>query len=744
MLKKVYAVILSFVLLLSLSACGSSKGQPMFNKDAKNGIPDSTLISENEKYRLEFDADNMGLILTDKVSGTVFSSTPEKSSGEEFDELGMPIKKHPQVESVIKVEYLNSATNTVDTLLSYTGAVKNGRVRCGKTKSGLRVEFYFDDADIMIPVDYSLCDTGAVIGIDPTAIQEGKNKVHTVSVAPFWCSAENDAKDSYLFVPSGSGAIVEPKTRSQQGDAYSAQVYGEDYAIEKKVSISESEGVKLPVYGVKTGEKGVCAIIDKGAESAWIDLVTGSETFGFSGVCAKFQLRGYTDHTAKLFSSTEVENVVHSKLMITTPVSVIFCPLIKENANYSGMAKTYREYLIRTQNLEATQKEVLLNLNLIGGASVTRSFLGVPYSTTLAVTTVSDTEKIINSVKSKLDSSFSVCLKGFSEQGIDIGTIGGDFTLNGNIGSKKELKALAEKCSKSGTDLYMNYDIVRFSESGNGFSKNSDSVINAGEQTATQYLYDIAVRNQMEKTIHYLLSPSKIGDAAQKVKESAEEYSLKGVSLDTLSYMSYSDYENKDKSDYYAKSGFSDVAVKALKKVNAKNKLMTTSANAYSAVLADIITDVPFCSSGEYLFSNDVPFYQMVFKGYVPMTSKSLNLADDGRKILLNAVEGGTGISYTVINKWDNALIDSPYRVFFGSVYSKIEDDIADNAFNLRDYFDSIKGATIVSHKILDNGLRLTVFSNGICVYTNYTEKAVDTKQGKVDAMSYLVWEGAE
>lgn len=744
MFKKVYAVILSFVLFLSLTGCGSENSQPLFDKDAKNGIPDNEIICENEKYRLEFDDDNMGLILTDKVSGMAFSSVPEKSSGEEFDQLGMPIKKHPQVESVIKVEYLNSATNTVDTLLSYTGAVKNGRVRCGKTKNGLRVEFYFDDADIMIPVDYSLCDTGAVIGIDPTAIQEGKNKVHTVSVAPFWCSAENDAKDSYLFVPSGSGAVVEPETRSQQGETYSAQVYGEDYAIEKKVSISETEEIKLPVYGVKTGEKGVCAIIEKGAESAWIELNTGSETYGFSAVYAKFQLRGYTDHTAKLFSKTEIENVVHSQLMITTPVSVIFCPLVKENANYSGMAKAYREYLIKTHNLKATQKEVPLNLNLIGGALVTRSFLGVPYSSTLPVTTVSDAESIISSLKTNINSSFSVCLKGFTHQGINIGDLGGDFALSSKIGNKKELKALAEKCSKSNTELYMNYDIVRFSKSSNGFSKNFDSVINAGEQTATQYLYDIAVRSKIEKTIHYLLSPSKIVDAAQKVNKSAVKYSLGGVSLDTLSYMSYSDYKNKENSNYYAKSGFSGVAMKAFEKIKAKHKLMTTSANAYSAVFADIITDVPFCSSGEYLFSNEIPFYQMVFKGYIPMTSKSLNLADDVQKLLLNAVEGGTGISYTVMNKWDNSLIDSPYRVFFGSVYSEIKDDITNNVSKITDYFNSIKGATIVSHEILDNGLRLTIFSNGVCVYTNYSEKSVNTKQGQVNAMSYLVWEGVE
>ena len=75
---------------------------------------------------------------------------------------------------------------------------------------------------------------------------------------------------------------------------------------------------------------------------------------------------------------------------------------------------------------------------------------------------------------------------------------------------------------------------------------------------------------------------------------------------------------------------------------------MATSANIYAAVAADIITDVPVSSDKGYAFVEDVPFYAMVFKGYVPMTTESINLAISPEKAILGAVEGGIGLNYTL------------------------------------------------------------------------------------------------
>ena len=54
----------------------------------------------------------------------------------------------------------------------------------------------------------------------------------------------------------------------------------------------------------------------------------------------------------------------------------------------------------------------------------------------------------------------------------------------------------------------------------------------------------------------------------------------------------------------------------------------------------------------------------MVFGGYVPMYTGSLNLSEDCSELLLGAVEGGCGISYTLIYKWDRRMIAAEYPLF--------------------------------------------------------------------------------
>ena len=47
----------------------------------------------------------------------------------------------------------------------------------------------------------------------------------------------------------------------------------------------------------------------------------------------------------------------------------------------------------------------------------------------------------------------------------------------------------------------------------------------------------------------------------------------------------------------------------------------------------------------------------------------------------------------------------------------------------------------IASHTILENGLRETVYANGVKVYVNYLDKDLETDFGTVKAESFLVGE---
>lgn len=742
-MKRVLSLVLLTSVLISLTACGNGKETltKPFDASAESSVYDEKLIGENDSLRLEWDDTSKGVALYDLKSNLRWGTTPVSDGAEQVDEFGMPIKRSPKVNSPITISYLDYETNTVIDSTSYSAAVEEGRVRCAKGKNSILVEFYFDAARIMVPVQYILKDDFLQIKIKTEDIQEEKNKIVKISVAPFFCSVENDSDDSYIFVPSGSGTLIKPTTLSQQGTDYSSQVYGFDSTIEVLSETSVRESVRLPVYGARMSDgKGALAIIDGAADSAVIEVSAGASAYGYTTVFSSFLLRGYTGHVANLFSGTNVENTVYSNRKINETLSVRFYPLIGNNADYTGMAETYRNYLIKKYNMTELSDDSSLGLTFLGGTMVSDSFCGIPYTRLYAATTATQVKSILTDVFKETELPVKTVLKGFGSTGIDAGVIGGKYRIAKELGKNKELTELQKLCNDNASELYFDYDIVRFVKSGKGASTFSDACYNAGEKKAAQYLYNVAVLNQDKDTLYYLFTPSKIGDALQRVLKSVKKMNIDGISVSTLTSMCYSDYSDKSKSDYYAKSGFAKNVTDNLKSVkNEKLKIASSAANDYAAALSDVIMNVPTQSDGEHIFYTDIPFYEMVFKGYVSMTSESINLKSDGRKAVLKAVESGCGLNYTVIDNWSNRLFASDVPVFYNSVYSDIKEDICENIALLGDYYNNINGAHISEHKILTETLRMTVFDNGTVVYVNYGNSPADSPAGSVDAVGFLL-----
>ena len=215
-----------------------------------------------------------------------------------------------------------------------------------------------------------------------------------------------------------------------------------------------------------------------------------------------------------------------------------------------------------------------------------------------------------------------------------------------------------------------------------------------------------------------------------------------GISLDSASSTTYSDYIDKDNSTYYSKNGFASAVTDVIKAIKQEDKrFMASSANLYSAIMADVITEAPVTSEKNKAFLCDVPFYQMVFKGSVPITVQSINLAADSKLMLLKAIESGSGLGYTVIENWDVSLINAEYPYFYNSVFDSIKGDILNNSKQLSDYYKKISGQHIQKHTVYENGLRETVFENGVVVYVNYTDNAINTPAGEVLPYDYLITE---
>lgn len=726
---------------MSLTACVQGFGSLEYEKVFDSDKPSDKIIAENSKYTLAVDTTNMGLIITDKATGAEWSTTPKDEGGVQYDEFGMPITKHPRVESILAVQCKSFENDEVNTYYSFVDAVRGGEITHKLIDNGIVINYHFTEAEVMIPLQCTLSERGLQLSVNPAEIQENANKVLAITIAPFFCGVKNDTEDSYLFVPSGSGAIVGVDSRSEQGDSYSAQVYGYDPAIDEVALVSTKENIRLNVYGAKVGDKAVCAIIDGSEGSARIHATAGSTTFGYSACYATFIMRGYTNHVAQLFYE-KVDNVVYAKKLIETPISVTFCPLSGEEADYSGMAKCYREYLADTYKLGDNDEDTFLNLRVIGGAQKQESFIGIPYKTVYAATTLKEAEAIMGELRKELGTGFAVQLTGYGNSGIDVGKIAGDYTVNKNLGTLSELEKLFEYSKENDIDLYFDFDIERFNKNSSGVKRFTDAATNAGELKATQYNYDMAVRDKDKDSAYNLLSPASFMGVYEKISKNTGKYNLSGISFNTLSATAYSDYIDKESARFYSKNGFAEAASGVINAAKGEGKrFMATSANLYSAVLADIITESPVISEKSQAFLYDVPFYQMVFKGSVPITVQSINLAADSREMLLKAVESGSGLGYTVIENWDSSVINASAPYFYNSVFDDIKDDIIENSKALADYYNKVSGKKIVSHAVLDNSLRKTVFENGVSVYVNYTDKSITSPEGEVAPYDYLVTE---
>ncbi len=749
MKKRILSIIVCIFLLFSLTACGEggfTPSQKPFDTKVQSNTPSTDEeITKNDKYTLQFDSATGGIKLVENATGTTWQTCPAPEGEQQFDALGMPLRRHGFPQSVLEVGYMDKKIsgggNQITT--SYDGISGGaGRMVYKPIENGVTIEYYFDLQEFMIPVDYVLCDDYVSISIDSTKIQENELKVTYVSIAPFLSSIPNDSEDSYLFVPSGSGALLSSASYNDQGILYNAYVYGDDLTMEERYISTDENAIRLPVYGYKKGNIGGFAIIDQGAETVLLKTSCGNTAYKFTTVYPSFQLRGYTSHLATSFNNTRNANIFPEN-MIEGKFSIRFYPLEGDNANYTGMANVYRDYLINECGMTETKNDKAMSISFVGGTEITKSFLGVPYKTLFATTTVNQADTIISEISESVD-SLAVKFKGFGSNGVDNGSIGNGFKIGDNIGSASQFKKLVSNHAEK-VDLYMDYELVKFDSSGSGFKYFGDAVMSSGSIKADQYIIDKALRNNDETLKYRLLRPIRFSDAVSKALDANGKLTLGGVSFETLGSLSYSDYSDiKDTVDFNSKHGFDKAVSDALKQVKEnKGKLMVNNANAYAAISADIIENTPIVSDRGYAFTESVPFYAMVFKGYVPMTTESINTAVTPQKAVLGAVEGGLGLNYTLISQWDNSLINAYYPYFNTTVYSDIKEDILSTYGELADYYESINGAKITSNTVISSGVHCTTFDNGVTVYVNYNSDSAQTPAGEVAALDYIVTGGA-
>lgn len=748
MLKhRTFCLFLALLLLLPMVLTGCSNTVKRYTAPYKKNFSTERvadgIVAENDAFALKWEDSTQCALLYDKVNDKWYGTTPYEYHTDEAQKenyIGQYEMYNPLRIKYIETDTIKNVSN-VDDADSLEGSVERDGFGSELIDNGVRLTYNFPKLEISVSVELLLNETGLEVRVPMNLIKEKSRPVYEIAVVPYFVSAANDA-GGYVMVPSGSGALVEAKNLDKGEVKYSEPVYGGDISQRSTMLKSSQHQVHLPVFGSSDNGKGMLGIIGNGAACARVNVVTGDSDVGYTAAYASFRIRGEENIVLTSTDSHDSATTIYSDPVAGYKyLSVQYQPL-KGDATYVDMANTYREYLLADGYLKDRPESVpALSVDFLGSTQVTESFFGIPYQTDVATTTLKRTEEIAAELKELIgEQSLLVTLSGYGKGGLADTVIGGGFTLSNQVGNKKDWNSLLNFAKQNNTILALDYNLTRFQKGSSGFGLKSSTAYTTSHLDALQYSYilhtglDTETASQ-DGTVWYLLSRDKLSSAVDKAIAATKDLGLSAVSFNSLSNTAYADYRavrntakaqmDKDVAAELKKTGKADLAV------------VSTRANAYAALQSDYITETPSRSSQYTVFTEEIPFYSLVFQGYKALSSASVNTAMNVRDAYLRAVSTGATLQFTLCDTHHDALQFEQNTAYVSSRYSDWKADIAAMVAESADLHSKVGSQAITSYEKAD-GLSKTVFENGITVYVNYTDAAMESPLGTVPAMGFV------
>lgn len=727
--KKCILILLTGIMTFGMSACGNSAGYQSSYRPFKDSKAGSGVVSENKSFELLWDNSQKCVLLRDLRNGKIWSSTPYDyycNSGEEGT-------ARVRLCSPIIVNYYETSTFQEKTALGYSDCISYNTVLAQKTKYGLRVTYYFERLEISIPVEYRLNEEGLEVRLPVNEIKEGANLVTKVSLLPYFASAK-PADGSYLIIPSGSGALMYTDEGKRNTRTFSGEVYGEDLNSDENEQLGNDVGIKLPFFGVRDGKNSICVILDEGKETAEISASAGDSETGYSSAYVSWNIRSHSYiSTQNMHGVTTVVAGYPYERLSRKYCSALYIPLEKENQDYTDIAKVYRERL-KTENSGAESR---LYVNIMGGKKQKKYIFGVPVNTLSVLTTVKEAAGIIEELADVSDNSLSVRLSGFGTSGIDIGKPGGGLKIPQKIGSKKDIDGLMSLTEKRNLSIFLDFDISAFSSSGSGISYYYGCAKNPNGLSLTKYRYLPDTYNKDPKQAYRLTGRGEINKLAEKAVDYAYKRGFSGISFGSISESAYSDFGY---TEYFCKNNFGNqwneiAGYAAGRKISAA----AVNANSYAADSAACIFESPLGSDASDAFDEEIPLYQIVYKGRVPLSGESINLSDNRRETFLKSVSTGCGLCYTLSENGGEKYYSYYSNAPVFSAYEKEKEEIAAFCRESKQFLSSVQGASIERYYALADAVYRTVFSNGVEITVNYSENSYTENGITVSANGFYV-----
>ena len=712
--KTISAFLCLLICMLAFAGCGKNSSVKYFyNGKVEIKSLDSQILAENGKLKLVWNNESKGISLENKETGKVWSNFSDA------EDITSSLDLYVQDMQIFQTEFVSSLD-----------AFKKNKVSAEKIDNGVRLTYYFDKVKISIPVEYTLRADSLLISIDGSKIAEDgrKYRLLTVTPSPHITSISKEAENSYIFTTEGIGALIDIG-EDADGQRKSATGNANVSALSTTSDTNDLEKSGFRAYGLKDNDEAIFCIAEDTAGAVSVRFSAGDKKSDYSSIYSEINMVD-SDYTKGKAAASGDVRLLSDRLQ--SVVSIGYYPLSGENANYNGMAKCYRKYLSDNGFISDEEKDFSspYAVTALGGVMSTSSILGFPKSTLKVATTFNEVKNIIERITKETGEKPIVRLQGYGETGLNTGKIAGGYSFPSAFGSNKDRLALEDYCKDEGISLYTNFDLVRYSKSGSGFSYTNDSAKTATLHTAEFSGVNVPLRDYNSKLAYRLLSRKKIDKAVDKLIKMADKKDISGICLEYFGAKSYSDYSDIK----YAVTGLMDTDTKTqIEKIKKSGKSVSGSGSTYYAAgLLNAVFEAPLDEYGKYQYTKEIPFYQLVFSGTVPLYSAPINTASNPNEKIMLAASTGTGLGFSVAENFQNEYMETNTYKLYSCSYDYCIELINKSLGQYKDIYSAINGSKIDSYDYIDENVTKTVFENGVVVYANHSSKTVNSPAGEL------------
>lgn len=671
--------------------------------DGPSDIPPSyQVMGENERFRLYVDPTTLAFKLLDKRSGYLWhSGVDELQEGDRLNRAW-----HAFARSGLSIEYLDAKA------VSKRVAIANSEHTLEVTPiaQGVAAQVTFREYGITVGMRLQLEDEGVRVEVPFATIREDNPAAYRLGLVylyPFLGATRGSKTPGYMVLPDGTGSLIHFADSTRARNMFYGRYYGPDLgmigALPFDPEINRPYPLSFPVFGMVHGEgqNAFLTVIEKGA--AYGELIVHP-----AGILTNFNFL----HNAFIYNESYFQATNRAGAGVTIvqsrpnafDVVVHYRFLTGPDADYVGMARSYRQYLL---------EKGLLRRQIEDGANIgiRLEFLGgdkekvLLWHRFIPMTTLAQMAAILADLGV---SQPEVIFYGWQPLGASSMPPTG-LALEKALGDRDELHKLVETVKTAGGHfaLYLNPQAALPDEG--GYSPRNDLAL-----AITNRELRSANRNQ----VYFLFSLTALERRFRPLAEDVATQLGAGLALDGIGWTLYGDFRksrplNREEtiSAYQALLAASPAALGFYRP------------NDYLWGLARAYYDMPLGDSGYIYTTETVPFLPIVLVGYLPCYGPALNFSPDLNGDILRQIDFGLYPSYFLTHEVTARMLNTRSNWIYTSSYAQWGETVRQTYERMNARLGPVRGQPIIARQRLAEGVFATTYANGRQIVVNYTDR---------------------